>query len=640
MDDYYLTKNLTQKTTSYTKRIDRLDNINEHKNIRITRINIDSRYRNISSKNIISSNISYLNNNPLTFTQNSNIIKINQLNHGYNIEDKIVIQGINYSYTNLNNSLTFFLNSSYIRINHPNHGLNLNDTTIKIKIENVTGNLNGGRILLNIPINEINKLQTIYFVKDNLEIPNINYYYIKINNQSNTDYNYNLSSIKIYFTQICGIPINQINANYPTNASQTNGYAIVYNIIDSNNYTIQTVSSATSSGVGGGRNIWITKVTDFIEGYPLNNYYKIPLKKTFYNVTRIKMISTEFPNTEKVIKSTPANKQNNLLYFQIEIDGNDIYSIEITPGNYTVSTLVSAISNAINNVNRTNMILLNANSTGNYLYTTKCISNISVSSETDIFSMQILQVVTLVSPLSLSNSAFTDGFTRLRINHPTHNLLVGDTITVSNAIETNNIPTNVLNSTFIIERVLDYNTYEVKLPKYNPDNLQNNVTNGGSVVVITYPIKFKLLFDRPNTLGQILGFRNPNEPTSVTIYDTTITNNSLYEYEYENVDTSIPRNNIMNLSGDNYIIMSSPLFKDSSYTSGQINGVFVKLLLAGDPGSIMYNQFIQLGEFFKTPISSLSEFEVTFYDPSGDLFYFNNIEHSYTLEIYEDISQS
>lgn len=640
MTDYFLNKNINEKSIPYTKRIERKDDPIPSKDIRITRINLDSRYRNIDSKNITSSNIKYLNNNPLTFYNNSNLVNVYLNNHGFVIEDKIVLQGINYNSTSLNNSLTLFANNTYIRINHSNHGLNLLDTSIIIKIENVIGNLNGNRLLLNIPINEINKTQNVYFTKESTEIPNANYYYIKISLQANADYNYNLSSIRLYMTQICGIPINQLNANYPTNANQTKGYQIVYNVIDNNNFTIQTITNATTNGLGGGRNIWITKVIDFIEGYPLNNYYKISLKKTFYNVTRIKMISTEFPNTEKVIKNLPTIKQNNLLYWQIHIDGNDIYSIEITPGNYTVSTLITELTSKINKVVRTNMELINANSTGNYTYNTFNNASISVSSETDIFTMQILQSVTLVTPLFLSNTSYSDGYDRLRINHPNHNILVGDKITITNAIDTNNVPANVLNNSFFIERVIDYNTYEVKLPKYNPDNLQNNVTNGGSVVVITYPIKFRLLFDRPNTLGNILGFRNPNNPTSVTIYNTTITNNSLYEYEYENVDYSVPRNNIINLSGDNYIIMSCPLFKDSSYSSGQIDGVFVKLLLAGDPGTIMYNQFIQLGEFFKIPISSLSEFEVTFYDPTGDLFYFNNMEHSYTLEIYEDVSQS
>jgi hypothetical protein len=84
--------------------------------------------------------------------------------------------------------------------------------------------------------------------------------------------------------------------------------------------------------------------------------------------------------------------------------------------------------------------------------------------------------------------------------------------------------------------------------------------------------------------------------------------------------------------------MCSTIFKESSYTTGNIDGVFAKLLLAGDPGSIMFNQFVQLGEYFKEPISTFSDFEVAFYDPTGELFNFGSMEHSYTLEIYEDIS--
>jgi hypothetical protein len=51
----------------------------------------------------------------------------------------------------------------------------------------------------------------------------------------------------------------------------------------------------------------------------------------------------------------------------------------------------------------------------------------------------------------------------------------------------------------------------------------------------------------------------------------------------------------------------------------------------------VYNQFIQLGEYFKEPINTLSDLEFIFYDPTGELFNFGSMEHSYTLEIYEEI---
>ena len=631
---YFMSKNINLGNSIKVEKINQ-NNLNYNKNL--TRINIDSRYRNIESKNIIYDKITYLSENPLYFTNNSNIIKIYHKNHGFQKENKIIIQGVQPDVISIINGLTFNKDSEYIRINHKNHNLNNNlnnNTSIKIQLSNIIGNLNNKRTLLNIPINELNTTHNINFIRNINENPSNDYYYIKISTKVNQDYEYSLSSIYIQFLQIAGISINQINANYPRSALQINGYHIIYNIIDTNYYEIQVTDYSILTINSGGVNIWITQVIDFIEGYPDNNYYKISLKKTFYNVNRIRLISTEFPNTERVIKNYPLNKKNNMLYWQILEDGEDIYSIEITPGNYTLNTLKLELFNQISKIERPITIIYNLNiDNSKMLYYTFNLPIIDINAQNDLFSMKLSQQLTISKPLSLSNHTFDDGFNRLRIYHPNHNLNINDEITISNAISTNNIPDTIINSTFKIERILDRDTYEVKLPRYTASTVQNDITNGGTVVVLTYPLKFRLLFDRPYTLGNILGFKDIGKPTSITKYNTIITNNSLYDNDF--LDRNIT--NTINLSGDNYILMSSPLFKDSSYTTGNIDGVFAKLLLAGDPGSIMFNQFIQLGEYFKEPISTLSDFEVAFYDPSGELFNFGSMEHSYTLEIYEDI---
>jgi hypothetical protein len=631
---YFMSKNINLGNSIKVEKINQ-NNLNYNKNL--TRINIDSRYRNIESKNIIYDKITYLSENPLYFTNNSNIIKIYHKNHGFQKENKIIIQGVQPDVISIINGLTFNKDSEYIRINHKNHNLNNNlnnNTSIKIQLSNIIGNLNNKRTLLNIPINELNTTHNINFIRNINENPSNDYYYIKISTKVNQDYEYSLSSIYIQFLQIAGISINQINANYPRSALQINGYHIIYNIIDTNYYEIQVTDYSILTINSGGVNIWITQVIDFIEGYPDNNYYKISLKKTFYNVNRIRLISTEFPNTERVIKNYPLNKKNNMLYWQILEDGEDIYSIEITPGNYTLNTLKLELFNQISKIERPITIIYNLNiDNSKMLYYTFNLPIIDINAQNDLFSMKLSQQLTISKPLSLSNHTFDDGFNRLRIYHPNHNLNINDEITISNAISTNNIPDTIINSTFKIERILDRDTYEVKLPRYTASTVQNDITNGGTVVVLTYPLKFRLLFDRPYTLGNILGFKDIGKPSSITKYNTTITNNSLYDNDV--LDRNIT--NTINLSGDNYILMTSPLFKDSSYTTGNIDGVFAKLLLAGDPGSIMFNQFIQLGEYFKEPISTLSDFEVAFYDPSGELFNFGSMEHSYTLEIYEDI---
>jgi hypothetical protein len=616
--------------------IERNDKTSDTSSYRISRVNIDSRYRNIETKNILDDKITYLENNPLTLTKGSNTVRIYHGNHGFATEDRIVIQGVQNEAITINNGLTMFVNSEYIRVNHINHGLNIdNDSNeLYVTISNVAGNNIKNTSIQNIPINDINKTHKIYFNRNDSEIPNNNFYYIKLDSKVDSNFDYNLSTVILYYLQIGGIPLNEVNANYPVNIFQLTGYHIINNVIDDNNYEIvvSTKADTNISGVGGDK-CWVARVLDFIEGYPNNNFYKTSLRKTFYNVRRIKLISTEFPNTERVIKNFPESKKNNLLVWQISDDGDTTYSIEITPGNYTILSLKDEIETKIATIERATLLFLNNNiDQNNYYYYTYIIPQIDIKSETDTFIMKLFQKIILKKPLTLVNTVSEDGFNRMRIFHPNHRLTVGDAITIDGASTTEFVPLEVLNKSHVIEKVLDKDNYLIKLDRYN--DIESEVTNGGFAVSITYSINFRLLFNQSGTIGGVLGFTSVGQPNSITKFNKQITNNTLYENQIE----SDNQMRIINLSGDNYILMTSPIFKET-YSSGPVDGIFAKLLLSSDPGTVMFNQFIQLGETFKTPINSLSEFEVTFYDPMGELFFFNNIEHSYTLEIYEDLSQ-
>jgi hypothetical protein len=233
------------------------------------------------------------------------------------------------------------------------------------------------------------------------------------------------------------------------------------------------------------------------------------------------------------------------------------------------------------------------------------------------------------------------------INHVAHGLFAGDTIVIENAISTNQIPSNVINITHEIEDVQDENNYLIKLPIHNQSNTTDN-TGGGSAINILIPIKFRMFFDRSDTPGELLGFRHVGEPNAVTVFDYTIANNIAYEEDFFqdsvgndilfDISTRKVQNNVLLLSGDNYIIMSCDLFKDNeSLTSNNIPNVFAKILLSDVPGSVIYNQFIQLAEKLNHPITNLDSIEFTFYSPDGELYDFNGINHSFTIELYEDV---
>jgi len=604
--------------------------------LRVTRINIDSRHRNLESKNIIDSEIYYLDNNPINIIQEK--IVINHKNHQFKINDNIILQGIKTQNIILDNGLTFIKDSSYIRINHKNHNLNFDTiNTMYIEITNFIGISLNNTDFYNIPINTINSIHKIYAISSQNEIVSNDHYYINIDPIiSQIAITYILSSITIIFKDINGINLNLLNANYPLNNDQKYGFQTI-NAVTTNSYTINLNTSNNISIYDcGGNSMWVAKIIDYIEGYPQNNYYKIGLKKTFYNVSKIKLISTEFPNTEKVIKSIPSNKKNNAFYWKLRHDGEEVFSIELDPGNYSIDLLKTKLKQKIELVKR-NILVITNNNIKNYSYHEYNICDIVIEPETDFFSIEFFTKIYISNAIQFKDSSlFDDSISRLIINHPNNRLTINCKITINNATSTDGIPVDILNSTFTLEKIIDENTYQVKLPKYTKLTT-NTVTNGGTAMSIKFPSKSQLLFDRLDTIGELIGFHNVGQYTSITNFLFINTNTDLYYSEVLN-DLNKYLNNSFNLSGDNYILMTSPIFKES-YNTGLVDNIFAKLLLTSDPGSILYNQFIQLGETFPVPIPSFSEWEVSFYDTLNNLYNFGNLEHSYTLEIYEEINK-
>ncbi len=643
---YIMSRGLTSGSqTKAEKNIKPQDEIvqNQRQNIRITRINVDSRHRNLESKNILDSQIYYLGSNPISIAPQNDTNSISDIivthpGHSFQVNDNIVIQGVQAKKVVLENSITFIANSSYARINHKAHGINFDSiNSIYVEISNFIGNINGGTDYNNIPINEINGLQKIYPIMNPTEIKNNDYYYINMGSIiSNFSETYSLTSLVLTFRDLNGVNLNLINANFPINIFQLAGFQTI-TAVTSTTYRIRLNINNNIPIINvGGDKIWVAKVNDFIEGYIDNNFYKVSLKKTFYDVFKVKLISTEFPNTEKVVKSLPQGKKNNAFYWKLQSDGNTVYSVELDPGNYSISLLQTSLQYAIQGVKRPNLSIINANTT-EYSYYENNICTVTIEPKTDTFGIEFFSTIFVAKAITFkSGTNYADQTGRLILNHPNHRLIEGKTITIINATATDSIPQEVINNTFSIEKIIDENTYQVKLPKYNIAASNVAITNGGDAMGITFPIKAQLLFDQMDTIGGLIGYRNVGKPYSVTNFSYSNKNTDLYQND--TIDNlSVYTNNSINLSGDNYILMCSPLFKNS-YNTGLVDNVFAKLLLAGDPGTILYNQYIQLGETFETPISSFSQWEVSFFDAMGNLYNFGNLEHSYTLEIYELIA--
>jgi hypothetical protein len=226
---------------------------------------------------------------------------------------------------------------------------------------------------------------------------------------------------------------------------------------------------------------------------------------------------------------------------------------------------------------------------------------------------------------------------KMIVNHPKHNLNIGDQIIISNSLSVNNVPATAINNTHMIVDIIDNNNYIINLDRFSP--LPTSISQKNRISII-YPDIFRIRFDFLDTLGTLLGFRNTGSSSAITKYSTMITNLDEYEddFNYNSVGIEFQnKKNVLAMSGENYILMCSKTL-NNFYNIGPVNDVFAKILLTDVPGTILFNTFVATPIIFDTPIPSLSELNFEYYLPNGNYFDFNGLDHSFTLEITELIN--
>jgi hypothetical protein len=85
--------------------------------------------------------------------------------------------------------------------------------------------------------------------------------------------------------------------------------------------------------------------------------------------------------------------------------------------------------------------------------------------------------------------------------------------------------------------------------------------------------------------------------------------------------------------------MVSEIFSSNINLKDSI-GIFAKLFLTGNPGSFIYDQYIQVTEEVPQTFAFLNYVEFKFLTPDGKPYNFNGQNHSYTLELYEEIDEA
>lgn len=679
---------------------------------------VDSQFRNKVPK-ITTENLRNLATNPLKFTSSESEVFIKDPGHNYQALDRIVLTGVPYEKVvlkvrggqsvatslpdyipNENMGISFKFESNIMKVWYthgiyaiftppvPQPNVAYADSFFNKELYVEISGFNYVKPNFNIPLNAINRKHRVLLqnpeVIDTIEKGYVSasdttqaqVFYIQLPeiytdpDNSGVFFPAEPFNITLTFYYKYGIPIQYLNAEYPIDERHYNGYHVIRRVTPDGYFiNLPWKASADTLGETGGNNIFVGKILSIDSGFSSPSSYGIELGKTINNIVMARIISSAFPNTEKVIRDFPEERRNNRFYWQNLNDGGGIYKIDLPAGNYTPDSLLTKIQQLVYQVPK--------NITENpYGYNDKNYISGEIDTTTDIVTFRSYNEALLNQPIVYVDPPIgpfdgpaipTNGY-RLIFEHNFHKLTLGseiinnsnivinpnnrgDTIIISNSISYQGIPAATINGSH--EVLIPYEDgisstsgfafsdpqkyYAIRLKSFNLLTTKDD-TGGGSAVTIYAPNKFRLRFDYDDTFGELLGFRNIGQNVAITQYESIITNNMAYEDEtgIDEFGNLRPiRHNAVILSGYNYINMVCNQF--SLYrpiqTNTPIKEVFYQILLSCLPAKIAFNTFVDTPKYFYDPIPAIDQLEFEFYTPDGFLFDFNGVDHNFVLEL-------
>ncbi len=611
-------------------------------------VNIDSSHRKKEPYNIIEKTIELL-NNPFNF--NGNYLEVNVKDDSFYIGQKITINGLEgleklYRKTTSNTLINFLLDSPYVEINinanivyDVSSYAKIDTSKMFVSIDNVIGN-DLTSYIGNIPINLINKTHRIYLIKDTTTAASNTKFYIKLpitsdGTQCTSNFNFTVK-----FQHYNGIPTNEINADYPINNDHVNGYQVIEQITDTKIlfkiYPPTTETLTNSFGSFGGKKIYISPIKAISKGYPYSHTYTIQLPKTYSNISQVRMISSVFPDIFKSFRDgTGAGKQNNKLYFQDIDNGNNIVTLELEAGTYTDDEFITKMEQKFLEITR---ITDNADSP----YDNKFHVKINIERSRDYIEFNNYRkaflkqsIVAVTPPINQNSLDIGVGKYTLTIYHQNHGIkTVGTEIIFGDFIEHLGIEPMNLNKTHIVTNIIDTNRYDIVLSNINL-NKTKNITGGGFAGYVLVPSLFRFLFNHDDSMGEQIGFRNVGDTYSITPYTSKITNKDLYENEipYDSLKNAKSYSNVsLTFNKNQYILMTCKQLQIMKNTNKPFD-MFAKINLQSTNNTVLVDEIICPPVFYYNPINSINELSFEFFDPNGDNFDFNNVDHSFVLEL-------
>lgn len=667
---------------------------------KISEVVIDSRDRSKLPQIVLQSLSQPLSADPLSFTAQSNIMTVNFPNHGLSASDLVAINNVSFSSFILNNPFSTVVAKNVVKIAFPGvgHGLTNNYTAAQnlfIQISNVSQSVDVYQSNL---LNGIHKLFLTSSFDAYLDETTFtttfdtNSLYITLPFSAKTTVsNVGGNSIQIDLMFVSGVPIFYINNGTPATTEHVYAYHTVNSIIDANNFTIRLAQPAIETISSGGNCVTVSTISDVADGFATASQYVYNLKKSYKNVIQVKLISTEFPNVETVIKKDVNDK----VYWQDLDDINPTtYNAVIPPGSYLADSLQQILETQMNAVIRNKVSTTDPDE--QHLF------SVSINPQNNIVSFSSFRTKFLNNSIFIRYQIAQSGVTQVLVRaelyviDASHLLVKGDKVLILFAPNYDIVPSSIITGEHIVSDVNNFsdvdnttshrvngvldpppfgptvydiqtcmqllgftspypNFYKIVLPIFTPLPVVGNTPAGFSpfmslptmnttficnsstaLTVVVTPNSFRMLFNQPDTVGPILGFRNCGEFNSVTSFLTTVKNTDMYDAEKIVPPIATNTNQIaINLSGENYMYMCSNILSSNSSIEGKIPNVFAKILLNNNPGYTLFQSFVNMPSDFVEPLKELTSIDLTFIDYDGSLYDFKGLEHSFTLQIVE-----
>ncbi len=278
--------------------------------------------------------------------------------------------------------------------------------------------------------------------------------------------------------------------------------------------------------------------------FPQANTYKIKMNKAFVNVSRVALKSTEFPNTQQLVRASPVAIANNIIAWQNEIDtitmsgstpvpssGYITYKTSIEAGNYDASSLQKEVQAKMNNVTRVVYTTSDGSTTTTLKNHTFTVIVDPITDKTEITSVEfnnfsnVLHTKDGESRLYFAQKLDDSGDTLVA-----HGFSTGDRIFIKDANDIGGIDDSEIIGEHVItlDKVDDTLGYAFDgTTTAQPDFVWYIKTStkaslsvtyaGGTSVKIGTGISFRLKWDLSNTLASVLGFKDSIFPAK--LYD-------------------------------------------------------------------------------------------------------------------------